>query len=890
MGRWSNFDITVPNPWWWLPIGGVLAVAFVIYTYRRETAVGPAKRAFLALLRLALFAIALLILLKPTWTFEDQREVPSEAVLLVDSTPSMDIRDRRKQEAELLDAAIAAGRADWPNERLLVTAWKVQKALAASLKAFEREERKDAIDQARTAESLLEDLHLPAPSEDAGEERFVTELAGMSSATEDLVQSLNQADEDANATLACYDRANEQAQSLLAQLHPLMDGLTTEEQKALVNMSRSEVCRGLVFSDDVDLVGRLNRNHRVHAFGFDQQLRVMEPTDAVDADDQPSNRASSTRLGDMLLACADRFDKASLAGIVVATDGVSNSGRDMADVARQLGRRGIPVYPIGIGLSNVDDVIIDSPVVPKVVFGEELVSVRCRVRAKGFENRDSVLSLALDGDVVDQEAILLSGRGRYHDLTFRAPEKEGTVTVTLSVGNVEGEAAINNNKMESTIRVVNKKLQVLYISGSPRWEHRYLRAILLRDSRLSVDLWTTEGDAQLVRDSQRHVGRYPDDPETAFSYDLVIIGDVDPANFSATQMELLQRHIQATGASLIVIAGRKHMPSQYFGTPLTRMLPVNVLAEEPIVADEEAYPVLTPAGQQAIQMRLVDDEVANVAKWTTVRPMRYLPALDGAKPGATVLAELSDSFGLGAYPLISWHRYGTGKVLFVSTDRLWRLRSKVGDEFHTRFWIQTIQFLTLSRLMGEGSRFQIATDSQEVNVGSRMMIHAVVHDELFQPDSSPRHFVDVRALGSTAAAAQRVELRAVPGKPGFFIGSHVPARAGRIEIVPSDVSPGDDAESAEGSEPGVLVDVAEPASELNDTQMNEAELRRVAALSGGEYFSIGDLPILPEVLRPKSRIENHTRRISLWDSWVMFAVFLAVAGCQWWLRRRWSLA
>ena len=76
----------------------------------------------------------------------------------------------------------------------------------------------------------------------------------------------------------------------------------------------------------------------------------------------------------------------------------------------------------------------------------------------------------------------------------------------------------------------------------------------------------------------------------------------------------------------------------------------------------------------------------------------YLPYSPTAQPGGR------------AIPLVAWQRYGTGKCMSIASDRLWRLRYRTGDKYHWRVWSQCIQFMTLSRLMGEHKRIRLETD------------------------------------------------------------------------------------------------------------------------------------------------------------------------------------
>jgi hypothetical protein len=99
---------------------------------------------------------------------------------------------------------------------------------------------------------------------------------------------------------------------------------------------------------------------------------------------------------------------------------------------------------------------------------------------------------------------------------------------------------------------------------------------------------------------------------------------------------------------------------------------------------------------------------------------------------------------------VAWHRYGTGKCLSLATDRLWRLRFKTGDKYHWRVWSQCIQFLTLSRLMGEHKRIRLETDRSIYRDGEQARLYAHVLDEDFEPVVQPSFEIMVNGVDGNA--------------------------------------------------------------------------------------------------------------------------------------------
>jgi hypothetical protein len=281
-----------------------------------------------------------------------------------------------------------------------------------------------------------------------------------------------------------------------------------------------------------------------------------------------------------------------------------------------------------------------------------------------------------------------------------------------------------------------------------------------------------------------------------------------------------------------------------------------------------------------------------------MKPLGRIPPLVDARPGATVLARLSDpGTRLSRYPLISWQRYGAGKSMFIATDRMWRLRFKTGDKYHWRLWCQAMQFLTLSRLLSQHRRIGLATDRPVYREGEQARIMASVLNEAYEPLVAPFYEVHVRRTAepsSPAGAADTppgpskdesaivVRLKPVPRRPGVYEGYFSPGKQGQYRLLarPVDRPHAHDAE--------FHVSVVE--RELATTGLQERVLRTMAKASGGRYLSIRELPVLPELIEAERPTVTVVKEMTVWDTWPMALAFVIFAGMEWFLRRRHDLA
>jgi hypothetical protein len=508
--------------------------------------------------------------------------------------------------------------------------------------------------------------------------------------------------------------------------------------------------------------------------------------------------------------------------------------------------------------------------------------VQVQILSKGYEKRNARLTIKLNDRPVSQRTVRLEGGLQIEDIDFNMDlRNKGAARVAVAIEPFGDEVSEANNRVERSIQVVNEKVNVLYIEGNNRWEFRYLSAILKRDPRLNTTFISSSAGPEFARNSPEHIERFPAKREEAFKYDLVILGDVDAAFFTPEELEVLEELIRDRGGSLLVLCGPMHTPSSFAGTPVESMLPVKFEAESDWeLTAESVYPVLTSEGRSSMVMLLENETEENDRIWSRVAPLDHLPPLLGAKPGATVLATLSDTTGAQRYPLVAWHRYGTGKCLSLATDRLWRLRFKTGDKYHWRVWSQCIQFLTLSRLMGEHKRIRLETDRSTYQDGEQSRLYAHVLDEEFEPVVQNSFEITVNGADGNALK-QSVRLQPDRTSPGLYEGYFTAPAPGRYRLEANE----DDLEVSNTTE----FQVAVVNDELVDTNMRLDGLQRIADLTGGRSLGVRDVPQLATLLNTEPVTTMVRTERPLWDNWLIAALLIGLLGMEWILRRKHDL-
>lgn len=523
--------------------------------------------------------------------------------------------------------------------------------------------------------------------------------------------------------------------------------------------SRLELVKAMFAHPQIDLLRRVGDRFDVRFFSFDQALAPeggAEDAAAWLAGRQADGEAS--RIGSAVREAVSRYTGLPIARVMVFSDFGWVSGEDPVRVAGELAKRGIPVYPIPIGLPAPPDAMISEIIAPKAVFQGDPVSVRVRVQSRGLDGQRATLKLKINGEDDQTKVVDLEDGAQFPEITIQPKQNSGILRLDFELDASIADSNPKNNTAQHRMRIVEEKIKVLYVEGMPRWEFRYLRWVLLRNPHLKTRFLMTRGDRDLAKISPHFMAGFPKDVRNIFEYDLIILGDVSAKYFKGEQLELLETQIKEHGGSLIMLGGSLSAPSSYQNTPVERMLPVNIGTGKPRKVAGDQYPRLPETEALNPMTALADAPDANQRIWSRVRPMYQLPSLDGPKAGAHVLLHLpSDTAGEPDYPIVSWHAYGKGKCMFVATDNLWRLRLEVGDAHHARFWGQAIQFLAMSRLLGQNTgqdgEYVLRAQDHEAGISSTVAL-TVATDLVEDRDTSAQPEIArniAQASGGTVA-------------------------------------------------------------------------------------------------------------------------------------------
>jgi uncharacterized membrane protein len=701
----------------------------------------------------------------------------------------------------------------------------------------------------------------------------------------------------------------------------LMDGSRSMQvADSLGERSRWDAMKVLVDSSADDLA-KLDEKWDLSAYGFGagpapRKLEIHDGTIALAAAADGDQSAIGAAISDAL----DRETGGRVLGMLLLSDGAQRAVPPHDEppqlAVRRLAAEDVPLYTFTFGKSGGSeraDLSLDDLVTNETVFAETPVEVRGRLSVDGYANQTAKVQLLWESademEVVDTMQIDTGAEGGSFPVLLRhTPASAGEYKVTLRVEPREGELVTTNNEVSTFITVRAGGINVLYlvgakrIDGGPGQEQRFVRASLAQSPDIVVDRRLVDYEpphadlADVVRE---------DKP------DVIIIDDVDVDGLQDATWQAISERVRA-GAGLMMLGGYHSLgPGGFRDSPLAEVLPINIgpaqrqsFGEAPREDVHLPGPVkmkpAPPLGTRHPIMAIGGAEV-----W------QQLPQLDGAnrisrselKPNSQVLAEADDS---ERHPLLVAGQSGDGRTLAFAGDSTWRWQMGGFGDAHRRFWRQVVLWLAKKDQQTDG-RVWIRLAGRRVMRGARVDFEVGAEDAQGSPIESAQFDVSVQAPDGANET-----VRAVRGvKPS---GSESEARSDsatwvatfletakpgdyRIRVTAKAPSPQPSPEGRGSGELGTAearflvpdqdLELDRPAAEPSLM----AQLAEMTKAAGGAALAPEELPELLKELadKPQELKEEVVAKVTYWDTWPFFLMFVALISSEWYLRKRWGL-
>ncbi|MCG8451252.1 MAG: VWA domain-containing protein [Pirellulales bacterium] len=710
---------------------------------------------------------------------------------------------------------------------------------------------------------------------------------------------------DTSQSMSIEDESNEHAEKVsrsVAVAEALADSPLVAHLREEHDVSFS------VFDEQFESIYRWKRDRAAHS---DEQERAEDEEPAWVRQLQP--QGAETRLGDALKAALDEQSGAPLAGLILFSDGGHNNGFEPLAMAELAGKRQLPLHTVGGGSTSPRrNLRVQQLNAPARVYPEDKTTVKALIQAEGFAGRSVRVELfareAASGnvaaDLVGQQQVAFDEDSQVLPLAFQIePAEIGRLALELRIDAPTDDQYAADNRREVEMEVVEAQTRVMLIASGATRDYRFLRNQLRRDRHATVDIWLQSALPGISQDADKILDDFPHTKEQLYPYDCIVAFDPDWGLLDARQVELLESWVAEQAGGIIMIAGPIHTAS-WVQSPehakIRALYPVEfqkrlTLLDDGLYGSKIPWPIaFTRDGEESSYLWLADSIVESRALWSEFTGVFGCYAVKGPKPGARVLGRYSDpEAGISTErPVyLAEHFYGSGRVFYMGSGELWRLR-RLDVGYFEILYTNLIRHVSQGRILRGSSLGQLLLQRDRYSVGDDVVVRAQLSTLSREPLLAQRvtaHVVGPQGIG------QNLVLRADEDRPGNFVGQFSARSEGsyRIEL------------PLTGSLEQQLVkriQVTVPDLEFDKTRRNETLLKAIATRSGGKYYAnlktvvagSSDLPPVSQLLtsRAESKILRGTPSPSFTETlnrWLL-GVLCGALCLEWLLRRLMRLA
>ncbi|MBM80477.1 MAG: hypothetical protein CMJ78_07780 [Planctomycetaceae bacterium] len=486
----------------------------------------------------------------------------------------------------------------------------------------------------------------------------------------------------------------------------------------------------------------LGQDFDVRTFSFDAGLRqIDEPSDLDFSGDGSSLKRHLTTI-------SETYKERPIGGVLLVTDG---NATDLLE--SELDTAGWPkIYPLVVGTEKLErDIAIESVGISQTNFEDAPVTIQADVSSRGFQGR-KVIGRLIDEKSQVVETSIMTVQDEEKPLVYRfkiRPTALGVSFYRLQVADEDDIEQLDDEKKAENIREAtlanNQRLidvdrgaqahRILYVSGRPNWEYKFLRRAIEDDEQIDLvgmirvakreakfDFRGRDGESKnsifrgfenqndetaesydepvIVRMNTKSASElrdgFPKSEKELYGFEAIVLDDIEAKFFTHDQLALIERFVSERGGGLLMLGGQESFQrGGYYRTPIGDLLPVYLDRDKAASSPPRIRMKLTRYGWLQPWVRLRSTEDDERSRISSMPEFHTLNRLSNIKPGAWILASAEDSSNK-TYPALIAQRYGRGRAAALAIGDFWRWHLRRDEEENDdqgKAWRQTLRWL-----------------------------------------------------------------------------------------------------------------------------------------------------------------------------------------------------
>ena len=266
---------------------------------------------------------------------------------------------------------------------------------------------------------------------------------------------------------------------------------TTEKPTVVIAIDNS---RSMVMGPDSAFVKtslQEQLNKLSSELGDDFAIASYTFGDQVKPDDSLGFGDNLTNIADFFKQINNRFYNRNVGAVIIATDGIYNSGSDPAYTVRNVS---YPVYTVNIGDTNQHrDLLIKRVNFNRVAYKGNRFPIEILVQAFEAAGETSRLKVVQDGNEVFTQEIRFASDKQLLTVPVMAQAAEaGKMRFRISIEAIDGETNRANNSRDIIVEVKESKQKIALVSNAPHPDLAAIERAIGNSNNFETTLFNAE--------------------------------------------------------------------------------------------------------------------------------------------------------------------------------------------------------------------------------------------------------------------------------------------------------------------------------------------------------------------------------------------------------------
>lgn len=602
----------------------------------------------------------------------------------------------------------------------------------------------------------------------------------------------------------------------------------------------------------VDNLKSLEKNISIISFGSKTARVNLDSLEKIRFEEPSTNFSNAVSL------LKENRDNISVALFI--SDGIITDGINPIYEAEKLG---YPLFTIGIGdTSRYRDILIKDVFFNQFIYANQATEIEAVITHNGFENQKIFVSLYDENSPMENKEVVLSSAGINRIKFDFIPNASGERKMRIAASRLNGESNFSNNQKVFFINVIENKLKIGLVAGSPSPDVSAISKVLEDNKDLSV--------IKLIQVSENKL--WNDEKITQIdSADVLFLIDFPSSNVNQQLLSKVINNIEQKNKPYFILVSPNIELQQLKN--FERFLPFSIGSYTKDILNVQ--PEIT--GNAAAFV--MSNRTNNSGIWNNLPPLTKISAELLLKPGSNVLVKARLRNSILNSPLVISRNIGNQlSIAFLAGD-IWRWQLSNAEKQPDFFTDMINDFVKWLAMPDKQKQFQVYTSKKIYSAGEQVELFAELYDQTYTPIDSAN-----------------IKLTITKGDNNYELAFEK-VRDGLFQAIFDANETGDFSYYAETSLNGLTLNsstgrfnIGEVDVEKINTRMDLDFLNLLARSTYGEfYFVDNSQPIkekLESIISSSSKEIVSSSQIDLRaNTWLMFLI-ICLFSFEWFIRKR----